>query len=711
MNYQIKNDQPIQSKEEDILGRDFFAENLANVLVNYTRNQLHRNGLVVGVEGEWGSGKTSFFNLLKKHLQIYEGFDIKDLNSWMTTDKEGLSQEFLNSIVNFYQSNHNVSESVKKYAKSFLSRATQSLTLHIKVPYISEAEIDMGKALEGVFENDSLTKQKDELNAKLKVDDGNWLILFIDDIDRLSYQEIGTLFQLIKNVADFPGVIYVLAYDKEVVINALDNVQRDKGADYLQKVVQLTYTIPAVRVDDLSNYFIQQLEKVIPQSIIETEFNQMHLQEVYYFFLKFFLKTIRDCKRLINAFVWKYYLCGKNCDFADLLTITTLEVFEPKVYQMIRQHKSFMLTRNSLGMGLDDVEKEELRKFYNRIKSSFNLDKQRYADILFKNIFPSFYTVATKKQVTHATNQTFEISNPESFDRYFSLTIKSDEIPIEEINHFVENVIDKDKIQKQLQAWNAEGRLGYFFEQLLRILYENKQLSAYLDGTKTVFYLEAFSLLHVERGYGLYQRDPMHLQMLFINNLIHRVIYDTSSGDDKDELLEKIFENRKINCSLLFYVLRGISDGYQWDFDNQDRSALPTIIEKESFDKFEKLFLRRIKEEITNGKFYEEPFDYNLICFWKEKEPKSYKEFLHQDNIEPLQLAYHLQLGISFLVPDGEVEKRRYYLIPELITDFDWQHDIPVMQKFIKSKQFNELTEEIQQKIIALCLIWQQSEG
>lgn len=61
------------------------------------------------------------------------------------------------------------------------------------------------------------------------------MILFIDDLDRLSYDEIGTVFQLIKNIADFPKVIYILAYDHEIVTQALNQIQKIKGMSIYKK--------------------------------------------------------------------------------------------------------------------------------------------------------------------------------------------------------------------------------------------------------------------------------------------------------------------------------------------------------------------------------------------------------------------------------------------------------------------------------------------
>ena len=47
-------------------------------------------------------------------------------------------------------------------------------------------------------------------------------LVVIDDIDRLANAQIRDVFQLVKQVADFPNVIYILAMDRAVVQERTD---------------------------------------------------------------------------------------------------------------------------------------------------------------------------------------------------------------------------------------------------------------------------------------------------------------------------------------------------------------------------------------------------------------------------------------------------------------------------------------------------------
>lgn len=75
----VQGDSPIQSAEEDLLGRQTAAE----VLADEIRVLDCTDGYVVGVLGAWGSGKTSLVNLVRAELVKRPALTIVDFNPWM----------------------------------------------------------------------------------------------------------------------------------------------------------------------------------------------------------------------------------------------------------------------------------------------------------------------------------------------------------------------------------------------------------------------------------------------------------------------------------------------------------------------------------------------------------------------------------------------------------------------------------------------------
>ncbi len=82
---------------------------------------------------------------------------------------------------------------------------------------------------------DSLRKKLEK--ALLEVD--RKIIVLIDDIDRLLNSQIRDIFQLVKQVADLPNIIYILAMDREVVKRALAEIHNADGNESLEKIIQI----------------------------------------------------------------------------------------------------------------------------------------------------------------------------------------------------------------------------------------------------------------------------------------------------------------------------------------------------------------------------------------------------------------------------------------------------------------------------------------
>lgn len=98
----------------------------------------------------------------------------------------------------------------------------------------------------GLDERDVL-KQKEQVIQLLKAQ-SNRILVILDDIDRLSNEQIRYVFQLITSVARFPNTTYLLVFDKEIVVEALKGVQSGNGQDYLEKSSKCQFRFPTFSV-------------------------------------------------------------------------------------------------------------------------------------------------------------------------------------------------------------------------------------------------------------------------------------------------------------------------------------------------------------------------------------------------------------------------------------------------------------------------------
>lgn len=105
------NDDPITCEEDDILDRSRFVTGLASILKG---GSTAKSGRVILLDGDWGEGKTSVFNLLRK--KIADDVDIVEFNVWGAAINESSVTEELLLLMASHCGMNITSFSVKNYA-------------------------------------------------------------------------------------------------------------------------------------------------------------------------------------------------------------------------------------------------------------------------------------------------------------------------------------------------------------------------------------------------------------------------------------------------------------------------------------------------------------------------------------------------------------------------------------------------------------------
>src|SRR6185312_13136209 len=90
-----------------------------------------------------------------------------------------------------------------------------------------------------------LTLVKAELNELLRKQKHK-IIIIIDNISRLYDYEIKQIFQIVKSMGDYSNTAYLLAFDKENVVKAINKIDGHGGEEYIEKIVQLPFDIPPI---------------------------------------------------------------------------------------------------------------------------------------------------------------------------------------------------------------------------------------------------------------------------------------------------------------------------------------------------------------------------------------------------------------------------------------------------------------------------------
>ena len=222
-------DKPISSLEEDKLKSRRYAETLARFIQNSD------TPLTVGLQGEWGTGKTSMMYMLREILEA-EDVATSWVNTWEYSMFRGANQTtpaVLRGMLEKLKEScdekgtwskaDDANQKVKKIGRFIGNLANQVVQNQVGLDLIGAAEGEMTQ--EVVTEISFVKNQINEVIQDLIKDSGNdynRVVFFVDDLDRIPPTDAVEVLEALKNMFDVPNCIYVLAIDYDVVVKGLE---------------------------------------------------------------------------------------------------------------------------------------------------------------------------------------------------------------------------------------------------------------------------------------------------------------------------------------------------------------------------------------------------------------------------------------------------------------------------------------------------------
>lgn len=342
---ELISDNPIKDSSNDLLDRASSAEAFAKHIFSFD----YKEGLVVGLCGEWGNGKTSYINLMRPELE--KNSFVLDFNPWMFSDAHNLVALFFTEIsaqLRDYEDDNELINSLSSFGE---------LLSNLKpIPFVGNYFSVLGGCL-GFFskkkkEKNSLKNQRDKLIKVLK-EISKPITVILDDIDRLSSDELQSILKLVRVTGNFPNIVYVLSFDKNRVIKTLNDNNID-GRDYLEKIIQIPFDIPQVPKKLLQENLFSSLDKILGDVYLD----KVRWSNAYWNIIKPTIKNIRDIRRYTSSLSNIFKQLGAEIDVVDLLTIEAIRIFYPNKFKEIFELKDYILVRSN-----DDKRKDKLKNF------------------------------------------------------------------------------------------------------------------------------------------------------------------------------------------------------------------------------------------------------------------------------------------------------------------------------------------------------------
>lgn len=463
-----RTERPITTRADDILNREPFIERLTTALVDPTNNIA--TGVVIGITGQWGSGKSSVLNLLAEHLiEKHPDAVVVRFDPWLVSGRSDLISQFIAELKSEIALKPKASEQLREFSKS-LSRYGALLApgANLIAPGIGTAIQGGFKAAESALnKSTSLSAERHKIVGHLQ-DVTTPIVVLIDELDRVEDDEIITVAQLVRAVLDFPKISYVLAYDVDRVVEALGRSSSERGRSYLEKIVSLQIPLPLQLREERVKLLRSELTALeIDAFSSEHDFQDNRYKEIEDILLRELIATPRDIKRVIGAFHALYGMVHRDVNVVDILGFAAISAKLPQTAERMKRHPERAV--------YNPVDRNEVRRRYGYGQSHFssiveNLasenDTPESARDLLRSLFPFL-------QGPDHTNTT-PAANTIAYRRPFLTLLRMGLIPGDVGEARAKTVLglSRPDAEKAFVEHMTEDRLGSLLDRIESIYHE-----------------------------------------------------------------------------------------------------------------------------------------------------------------------------------------------------------------------------------------------
>jgi predicted KAP-like P-loop ATPase len=326
-------DQPVSDPSHDAYSRRAFADGLAKSIVSLPRDDCY----VIGLHGPWGDGKTSVLRFVEHTLKEDPSTVVAWFNPWRFLHEEAMLSEFFGVLA----------ASVKANLKTKGEKTAATIAKYGK--WVGMLDNRAGKVADAaaVKAEATLEQLRERLRKELRAL-GKRIVVFIDDIDRLDSSEVASLFRLIKACADLPNVVYVLAFDREMVARTIGaklvDGDAEAGRRFLEKIVQIPVALPPASRRDLDRTCMAGLDEVLQGvGLTLSDADTLRWQWAYQDGIARRLRTPRHVAQYLNAVRFAMPLLANEVNTVDLLLVEALRTCYATAYEIIRSNQGIVI--------------------------------------------------------------------------------------------------------------------------------------------------------------------------------------------------------------------------------------------------------------------------------------------------------------------------------------------------------------------------------
>jgi len=377
-------DSPISKLEEDFLNIEKYSKSLSKFI------QLSDTPITIGLQGEWGTGKTSLMSLILEEFNSEENqktIATSWVNTWeysMFKNARETTPSVLKGMLEKLKDSCKERDvwTIQDDVKSAYHKAGKFLSGIANQVIANQTGVNVKDAADGTKNESIIVAEIAEIKELIsglikdliydKKNPVEKVVFFVDDLDRIPPTDAVEVLESLKNIFDIPNCVFILAIDYDVVVKGLEGKFGPKTKEnerefrsFFDKIIQVPFTMP-VGAYDITSFLKEKLKKLSVD--IEDEKVSLVTKIVGY--------TVGNNPRSLKRYLNTFSLINQIIEDDDendkdneniilLFAVLGIQISYPKIFRILTQNANFLFWDKEFGnkIGIDlDKAKEDLKK-------------------------------------------------------------------------------------------------------------------------------------------------------------------------------------------------------------------------------------------------------------------------------------------------------------------------------------------------------------
>lgn len=375
-------DLPLEDPAGDRLGYVRFSRLIANAI----GAMVPTDGLVMGLHGPRGAGRTSVANFVRRHLEDVPHTVVTQFNPWRYSARDDIAARYLAAVVPVLAPGVEAGGDPAAVRVAAAEVMRRERTRHVVV---------------------------------------------IDDLDRVAPERAAEIGRLVSAVTDLPYVVHLLVLERTTLAES-----------DLERVVQVPFDLPLP--EGLPQMLFDDLRGLMAANPHSSAVTDEHWDQIFSPGIESLIDTPRDVVRLMNVLGLTYPPVCRELNPVDFIAVEAMRVFLPDLYDTIRRHPTaFAGEPRAVAVAGTAAE---TREFHDAWAAELSDRVREAAQTLVLRLFPAvpdFPGAVVSRDMTGHARQGLHVASPELFEAYFQFVVPETTVSNAEMDAHMAHLDDR----------------------------------------------------------------------------------------------------------------------------------------------------------------------------------------------------------------------------------------------------------------------------